>query len=190
MRASLGLPADVRVAGVVARLTRQKGHRYLFEALASSPALADVQLLVIGGGEEREALEQDAIAKGLSARVHFLGVRRDVGNLLAAMDVFVLPSLWEGLPLAMVLAMGAGVPVVASSVAGVPEVVDDGRTGLLVPPSDPRALGAALRRLFDDPALRERIGRQASLSVLPRFGIDRYVESMTSLYDTLLERVA
>jgi glycosyltransferase involved in cell wall biosynthesis len=190
MRASLGLAADVRVAAIVARLTRQKGHRHLFKALASSPALADVQLLVIGGGEEREALEQDAIAKGLSARVRFLGVRRDVGNLLGAIDVFVLPSLWEGLPLAMVHAMGAGVPVVASRVAGIPEVVDDGRTGLLVPPSDALALGAALTRMFDDPALRERIGHDGSLSVLQRFGVDRYVESMTSLYDTLLERVA
>ena len=190
MRASLGLPADARVAGVIARLTVQKGHRHLFQALASSPSLADVQLLVIGGGEESEALEKDAIAKGLSGRVHFLGPRRDLGNLLAAMDVFVLPSLWEGLPLSMVLAMSAGVPVVATRVAGIPEVVEDGRTGLLVPPADPLALGAALTRLFEDPLLRQRIGRDASLSVLPRFGIDRYVESMTSLYDTLLERVA
>jgi glycosyltransferase involved in cell wall biosynthesis len=189
-RASLGLPADAPVAGIVARLTRQKGHRDLFEALASSPKLADVQLLVIGGGEEREALEQEAISRGLSKRVHFLGVRRDVGNLLAAMDVFVLPSLWEGLPLAMVEAMGAGIPVVASRVAGIPEVVDDSRTGLLVPPSDPSALGAALTRLIEDPQLRQRIGGDGSLSVLPRFGIDRYVESITSLYDALLERVA
>ena len=190
MRASLGLAPDARVAGVIARLTEQKGHRYLFEALASSPALADVQLLVVGGGEEREALERVAAAKQLSTRVHFLGARRDLGNLLVAMDVFVLPSLWEGLPLAMVLAMGAGVPVVATCVAGIPEVVDDGQTGLLVPPRDASALGAALTRLFEDPRLCRRIGAEARASVLPRFGIDRYVESMTSLYDTLLERVA
>jgi glycosyltransferase involved in cell wall biosynthesis len=190
MRVSLGLPTDARVAGVIARLTRQKGHRHLFQALASFPSLADVQLLVIGGGEDSVALEQDATTKGLSGRVHFLGPRRDLGNLLAAMDVFVLPSLWEGLPLSMVLAMSAGVPVIATRVAGIPEVVEDGRTGLLVPPSDPVALGAALTRLFEDPLLRQRLGREASLSVLPRFGIDRYVESMTSLYDTLLERVA
>jgi glycosyltransferase involved in cell wall biosynthesis len=190
MRASLGLRTDARVAGVIARLTRQKGHRHLFQALASSPSLADVQLLVIGGGEDSVALEQDATTKGLSGRVHFLGPRRDLGNLLAAMDVFVLPSLWEGLPLSMVLAMSAGVPVIATRVAGIPEVVEDGRTGLLVPPSDPVSLGAALTRLFEDPLLRQRLGREASLSVLPRFGIDRYVESMTSLYDTLLERVA
>ena len=80
--------------------------------------------------------------------MHFPGPRRDLGNLLGAMDVFVLPSLWEGLPLSMVLAMGAGVPVVATAVAGVPEVVEAGRTGLLVPPGDATTLGAALTRLF------------------------------------------
>jgi glycosyltransferase involved in cell wall biosynthesis len=190
MRASLGLPADAMVAGVIARLTEQKGHRYLFDALASNPALSAVQLVVIGGGEERGRLERDAASNGLSARVHFLGPRRDLGNLLAAMDVFVLPSLWEGLPLSLVLAMGAGLPVVATAVAGVPEVVEDGRTGLLVPPRDPVALGRALARLIADAALRARIGEDARASVLPRFGIDRYVESVAALYDRLLPREA
>ena len=140
------------------------------------------------GGEQRDLLGRDVDSRGLSSRVHFLGPRRDLGNLLAAMDVFVLPSLWEGLPLSMVLAMGAGVPVVATAVAGIPEVVDDGRTGLLVPPADPRALGAALTRLFADRAFAERMGHDARAAVLPRFGIDRYVDSIVGLYDRLLER--
>ena len=80
------------------------------------------------------------------------------------------------------------VAVVATAVAGIPEVVEDGRTGLLVPPADADALGAALARLFGDAALRERLGRQARLSVLPRFGIDRYVESVVELYGTLLAK--
>jgi len=104
------------------------------------------------------------------------------------MDVFVLPSLWEGLPLSLVLAMGAGVPVVATAVAGVPEVVEDGRTGLLVPPADAAALGAALTRLFTDDASAQRMGHDARAAVLPRFGIDRYVDSIVGLYDRLLER--
>lgn len=187
MRTSLRLPSDARVAGVIARLTEQKGHRYLFEALASVPALSNVHLLVVGGGERRDALGRDVSAKGLSSRVHFLGPRRDLGNLLAAMDVFVLPSLWEGLPLSMVLAMGAGVPVVATRVAGIPEVVDDGRTGLLVPPRDAGALGEALARVCSDAQLRARIGAAARAAVLPRFGIDRYVDSIVGLYDRLLE---
>ena len=186
VRTALGVPADVPVAGVIARLTEQKGHRFLFDALASRPELSNVHLLVIGGGELRDALEQRAGVLGLTPRVHFLGARRDLGDLLAAMDVFVMPSLWEGLPLSMVLAMGAGVPVVATAVAGIPEVVDDGRTGLLVAPGDGVALGAALARLFTDGALRAQLGRDARASVLPRFGVDKYVESIVALYDRLL----
>ena len=188
IRASLSIPSDARVAGVIARLTEQKGHRYLFDALASHPALADIHLLVVGGGEQRDALGRDVDLKGLSSRVHFLGPRRDLGNLLAAMDVFVLPSLWEGLPLSMVLAMGAGVPVVATTVAGIPEVIDDGRTGLLVPPRDASALGRALARLLSDPNLHRQMSADARNAVLPRFGVDRYVDSVVALYDRLLSQ--
>ena len=188
MRASLGLPIDAPVAGIIARLTEQKGHRYLFEALASHPALAAVHLIVVGGGELHEALLRDVAARGLSSRVHFLGPRRDLGNLLAAMDVFVLPSLWEGLPLSMVLAMGAGVPVVSTRVAGIPEVVDDGRTGLLAAPADAGQFGAALAAMLSDAAFRARVAEAARASVLPRFGVDRYVEAVTGLYDRLLAK--
>jgi glycosyltransferase involved in cell wall biosynthesis len=186
MRRELGIPLVAPVAGVIARLTEQKGHRFLFEALASRPELADVHLLVVGGGDLADALQRRARDLGLAPRVHFLGPRRDLGDLLAAMDVFVMPSLWEGLPLSMVLAMGAGVPVVATAVAGIPEVVADGRTGLLVPPGDGAALGSALARLFTDEALCAQIGRDAPASVLPRFGVDKYVESIVTLYDRLL----
>jgi len=97
-----------------------------------------------------------------------------------------MPSLWEGLPLSMVLAMGAGLPVVATRVAGIPEVVQDGVTGVLVPPADVPALGSALARLSADPALRLSMGAAASAFVRPRFGIDGYVAAVTGLYDRLL----
>src|SRR5207247_7695263 len=126
---------------------------YLFEALARTAALARAHLIVAGDGELGAWLRDRAAALGLSARVHFLGVRRDVGNVLNASDVFVLPSLWEGLPLALVLAMGAGVPVVSTTVGGIPEIVEDGRTGLLVPPADSAELGRGLSRLLTDPEL-------------------------------------
>jgi len=190
MRASLAIPADAPVAGVIARLTEQKGHRYLLEALATAPGLSNVHLAIVGGGDLADDLVRDVAARGLESRVHFLGPRRDLGNLLAAMDVFVMPSLWEGLPLSLVLAMGAGVPVVATAVAGIPEVVVDGRTGLLVPPRDAGALGEALTRLFSDAAFRAQVGRDARAAVLPRFGIDRYVDSVVALYDRLLQREA
>jgi glycosyltransferase involved in cell wall biosynthesis len=190
MREALGIPADALVAGVIARLTEQKGHRHLLDALAATPGLDRVHLLAVGGGDRRDERGRRAEVLGLSPRVHFTGPRRDLGNLLGAMDVFVMPSLWEGLPLSLVLAMGAAVPVVASAVAGIPEVVDSGRTGLLVPPGDATALGAALSRVFGDPVFRHRIAVDGQASVLPRFGVARYVQAIVDLYDELLEKAA
>jgi glycosyltransferase involved in cell wall biosynthesis len=188
IRSRIGVPAEAIAAGVIARLTDQKGHGVLFDAIASTPALASLHLIVIGDGPLRASLEARAAALGLSPRVHFLGARRDLGDLLAAMDLFVLPSLWEGLPLSLVLAMGAALPVVSTTVAGIPEVVRDGSTGLLVPPGDAAALGAALARLVGSTGDRERTGAAAREFVLPRFGVDGYVTAMSSLYERLLAR--
>jgi glycosyltransferase involved in cell wall biosynthesis len=190
LRCRLGLPADALVAGVIARLTEQKGHSYLLEALARVPALAAMHLLVVGDGPLRADLEALASARGISGRVHFAGSRRDLGDLISVMDLFVLPSLWEGLPLAMVLAMGGRVPVVATAVAGIPEVVTDGVTGLLVAPADAEQLGRALARLAGDPVLRRRLGDAARAHVLPRFGVDGYVAAVSGLYEELLARRA
>jgi len=186
LRASAGVPADAPLAGIIARLTEQKAHRHLFDAMASTAGLAPLHLLVVGDGDLRDDLRARVERLGLSARVHFLGARRDLGNLLAAIDLFVMPSLWEGLPLSMVLAMGAGLPVVATRVAGIPEVVQDGVTGMLVPPADVTALGSAMARLISDPSLRRTLGAAAAAFVRPRFGVDRYVESVTGIYDRLL----
>jgi glycosyltransferase involved in cell wall biosynthesis len=185
LRRRLNLPEGALVAGVIARLTDQKGHSFLLESLANEPALARLHLVVIGDGPLRADLERQAAGRGLSARVSFLGSRRDLGDLLSVMDIFVLPSLWEGLPLSMVLAMGAGLPVVSTSVAGIPEVVQDGRTGLLVPPGDAAALGRALARLVGSADERRSLGEAAREYVLPRFGVDRYVASVVSTYDRL-----
>jgi glycosyltransferase involved in cell wall biosynthesis len=185
MREALGIPPDALVAGTIGRLTEQKGHRYLLDAIAA-PELAAIHLLVVGGGELLDDLVRRTRASGTSDRVHFAGARRDLGNLLGAMDVFVMPSLWEGLPLSLVLAMGAGLPVVATSVAGMPEVIDDGRTGVLVPPGDSAALASALARLFNQPRSRARMAHDGRQAVLPRFGVDQYVNSVVALYDRLL----
>ena len=186
MRRSLGIPAEAPLAGIIARLTEQKAHRVLFEAMARHAALAGVHLLVVGDGELRDDLRRRVESLGLQARVHFAGARRDLGNVLASIDVFVMPSLWEGLPLSLVLAMGAGLPVVATAVAGIPEVVANGERGLLVAPGDVDGLGAALARVFGDAAERTRLGDAARAFVRPRFGVDNYVSSVTALYDRLL----
>ncbi len=185
-RSSVGVPQDVPVAGIIARLTAQKAHQVLFDAIAHDPGLARLHLLVVGDGELRGALAASAATLRIQDRVHFLGARRDLGNILASVDLFAMPSYWEGLPLSMVLAMGAGLPVVASRVAGIPEVVTDGVSGLLVTPGDTADLAAALNRLVHDDTLRVRLGQEACAFVRPRFGVDGYVASMSALYDRLL----
>lgn len=185
-RAGIGAPNDAPLAGIIARLTEQKAHRVLFEAMASRPDLASLHLLVVGDGELRDELRRRVEQLNLTARVHFAGARRDLGNVLAAIDMFVMPSLWEGLPLSLVLAMGAGLPVVASRVAGIPEVVADGSTGLLVSPGDVTQLAGAMARLVSQDALRRQLGAAARAFARPRFGADGYIASMTALYDRLL----
>jgi glycosyltransferase involved in cell wall biosynthesis len=186
VRAGFGVPLDAPLAGIIARLTEQKAHTHLFQAMATTNGLEQLHLLVVGDGHLREPLEKQTVDLGINDRIHFLGARRDLGNILSAIDLFVMPSLWEGLPLSMVLAMGAGLPVVATRVAGIPEVVHDGETGVLIPPADSTALGAALVKLVRDSELRARIGSAARAFALPRFGVDGYVASITSLYDRLL----
>jgi glycosyltransferase involved in cell wall biosynthesis len=131
-------------------------------------------------------LQHEARDLGIESRVHFLGPRRDLGDLLAAMDVFVMPSLWEGLPLSMILAMGAALPVVATEVAGIPEVVIDGKTGWLAPAGNSLALATALADVFADRERASRVGKAARDYVLPRFGVERYVDSVVGLYDELV----
>ena len=185
-RASVGVPADVPVAGIIARLTEQKAHQVLFDAIAHDAGLSKLHLLVVGDGELRSSLTASAATLRIQDRVHFLGARRDLGNILAAIDLFAMPSYWEGLPLSMVLAMGAGLPVVASRVAGIPEVVKDGVSGLLVAPGDVADLAAALNRIVHDDTLRVLLGQEARAFVRPRFGVDGYVKSVSALYDRLL----
>jgi glycosyltransferase involved in cell wall biosynthesis len=185
-RDALGIPKDAITAGIIARLTKQKAHRVLFEAMAQHAGLEQLHLLVVGDGELRDDLQRRSEALGLGPRVHFAGARRDLGNILGAIDFFVMPSLWEGLPLSLVLAMGAGLPVVATRVAGIPEVVQHDVSGLLVDAGDSAALGREMFRLVENESLRRSLGSRARDLVLPRFGFDRYIDSITSLYDRLL----
>lgn len=186
MRRTLGIADDVPVAGIIARLTEQKAHSVLFDAMAATPAMAALHVIVVGDGELRDRLRAQTEELGIAQRVHFLGARRDLGNLLGAVDIFVMPSLWEGLPLSMVLAMGAGLPVVATRVAGIPEVVQPDVTGLLVAAGDAGELGRAIGRLVTDRPLAARLGAAARAFVRPRFGVDGYVKAVTDLYDRLL----
>jgi glycosyltransferase involved in cell wall biosynthesis len=186
VRRAIGIPESALTIAIIARLTEQKAHRVLFDALASSEALKDVHVLVVGDGELRDELRRRAASIDDGRRIHFVGPRRDLGNLLAASDIFAMPSLWEGLPLSLVLAMGAGLPVVATRVAGIPEVVEHERTGLLVDPGQATPLAQSLSLLAHDAAMRARLGAAAREFVRPRFGAEGYVNAVTGLYDSLL----
>ena len=151
-RRELGLPDDARVAIFVGRLARQKGLDVLLRAMAEiacdPPAL---HLLAVGEGPDRAKLERLARRLGLAERVHFLGRRGDVPRLLKSADLCVIPSRWEGLSLVLLEAMAAGVPMVATRVAGSEEVIEHEKNGLLVPPKDARAMADAMRGVLDDP---------------------------------------
>jgi glycosyltransferase involved in cell wall biosynthesis len=166
-----------------ARLDAQKGHRTLFEAIAQVP---DAVFVLAGEGPEREPLEALAAQLGIGERVRFLGRREDVPHLLAACDVFALPSLYEGSSLAVLEAMAAGAPVVSSAIGGTDELVEDGSSGLLVPPGDSAALAAALRRMLGDPELRKELAARARERVERDLTRERMAARVTGVYRELL----
>src|SRR5207247_1768501 len=140
-RRSLGLPQQGPLIGAVGRLSPEKGQNVLLQALPSVlAAFPQAACVLAGEGPARAALEAEARRLGIGDRVVFLGLRRDVPMVLAALDLFVQPSIYEGFGLSLLEAMAAGLPVVASRVGGIPELIEDGRTGLLVPPQDSMAL--------------------------------------------------
>jgi glycosyltransferase involved in cell wall biosynthesis len=182
LRASLA-GGDSPIVLTVARLDSQKGHEVLLRAVAETPS---VRLVLAGEGPERERLETLVSGLGLGPRVLFLGSRTDVPELLAASDVFVLPSLFEGSPLAVLEAMAAMKPVVATAIGGTDELIVDGESGLLVPPADPRALAAALRQLIADRRLGTRLGQNARERVEQRFSAAAMAERVSQVYEGLL----
>jgi len=171
------LRSDGPLVGNVARLAPQKDHRTLIEAARLVP---EAEFVVAGDGELREQLERQAEG----SRVRFLGARDDVPEILASLDVFAFPSLFEGLCVAVIEAQAAGVPVVATPVGGIRETVVDGETGLIVPTRDPVALAAAIRRLLEDRPAAEAMAAEAKRRVRERFSVARMVEETLRIYGT------
>ena len=179
----LGLPAHARTVGVAASLIARKGHRFLLEALKNVEAqVGPIHALFAGEGELEDELRAHARELGLAERVHFLGFRRDIVDVVCAMDAFVLPSLKEGLSIAVMEAMALEKPVVCSRIAGLPEVVRDGQTGILVPPGDALALQNALEKLFADANLRRTLGRNARRFLEDHFDQGACLDSMESYF--------
>lgn len=189
-RAGLGISAEAFVVGTVGRLDPVKAQTQLVEAFArlhsSGEEGTKALLFIVGEGPERPRLEALVRERGLEGAVRLVGARADVPTLLAAFDVFALPSRNEGVSIAILEAMASGLPVVATRVGGNPEVVDDGRTGLLVEASDAEALAAAFACYRDDAALARRHGAAGRVRLQAEFSLERMVARYRRLYDDVL----
>lgn len=182
----LNLPDDAALIGMVCRLTEQKGITYALQAFARlKDEFPAAHLLIAGDGPLRTALEREAAP--LKNRVHFLGWRDDTALLMAALDIFLVPSLWEGFGLVFLEAMAQAVPILATNVSAIPEIIVDGETGLLVPPRDVDALTESLHRLLSDKPLRQYMGLQGQDRLETQFSAAKMVDETAALYYTLLD---
>lgn len=177
------LGASTTVVGTVGRLVARKGHADLLHAWARvQQSVPDSHLLVVGYGPERDSLAELAAILGVSDSVTFTGRREDVPELLATMDVFVFPSHWEGHPGALLEAMAAGLPIVATRIDGNRDLLTDGRTGVLVPPRDPVGLAHALTSLCTDPEFAATIGNHAQSEAFEEYTVETMVDRFESVY--------
>ena len=182
MRAGLGFTPQDHVMTMVGTFKRQKGHVHLLDAAASvAGQLADLQIVLVGDGELVEDVRASVAALGLRGRVRLLGTRRDVPELLAASDSFVLPSLWEGLPVALVEAMASRLPVIATNVSGTSQVMVAGVTGWIVPPGDAGALARAILELVSDP-VRASAMAEAAAARAAGFSAQALAEQLVALF--------
>jgi glycosyltransferase involved in cell wall biosynthesis len=193
LRHSLGVEKSDPLLLTVARLKPQKGHTYLLDAIPKILEAVPKALFVFAGdGPLREELQAKALALGIEPAVRFLGVYTEISQLLQVSDVFVLPSLWEGLPVAMLEAMLAGIPIVATEVEGVEEVVQNGENGLLVPPGDPEALSRTLIQLLQDRQSSveynrlEQLGAAGKATIVTEYTAERMCRKYENLFNSRL----
>jgi glycosyltransferase involved in cell wall biosynthesis len=189
LRRELGLAPDDRIVLAVGNLYAVKGHEQLIEALALVPASVRAHVVIAGRGELAESLAARASALGVSERLHLLGLRGDIPNLLAAADLFVQPSLEEGLPIAILEAMFAGRAIVASDVGEIGTALGEG-SGLVVPPGDPAALAASILRVLDHPLEAAALGACASRRATSVYGLDSMVARYAHIYGRALRHAA
>lgn len=186
---SCGLPADSIILLNVARLSPQKGLVYALRALpAIRKRFPSAHLVSVGATTDprwTEQLEREATELGVKDHFHVMGARRDVTDFLRACDVFIFPSLYEGLGIALIEAMAAGCACVASSAGPIPEVISDGEDGILVPPADSDAIAAAVCRLLEDESERLRLGTAASKTAFSRFQPQQSADALTRIYESV-----
>ena len=186
-KALLGLDPDRPVIGTVGRLEEQKGHRYLVQAARQVlDARPDAQFLIVGDGPLRPELTDLAEELGIHEQIRFAGFRTDYVRYMEAMDIGVMPSLWEGYSLSMLEFMALGKPMVVSDHPTFTEALTDGETALVTAMRDSEALATAILRLLHDPALAARLGQAICQGVREQYGIERLVDEMMELYDEMI----
>jgi glycosyltransferase involved in cell wall biosynthesis len=183
-----GLKSDDVLIGTVCRLIEQKGISFGLQAFVRlADSFPNARLIIVGDGVLRPTLENEAQALGIGHRVYFLGWRTDIPSIMAALDVFLVPSLWEGFGLVLLEAMAQATPIIASAVSAIPEIVVHGETGLLVPPHDVDALAEALTHLLSDKPLRQHMGLLGKDRLETHFSAARMVDQTVELYEMLLK---
>ena len=182
VRKEFTLSTDTLLVLAVGGLHARKGHDVLIRALADLDQVPCWRLIIAGQGPEMDRLQGLAESEGVAERVELVGQREDIPDLQAAADIFVMPSLWEGLPLAVLEAMLAGTPVIASRISGIPEAIRDEEEGLLVPPGDVMALRQAMVRLMADETTRSRLAKKGQERALRDFTIRRMADDYEELY--------
>jgi glycosyltransferase involved in cell wall biosynthesis len=187
IRESLGIRPDALIIGAVGSLTSEKGHQYLLRA---APKVIEniprALFLFVGDGPERTRLGNMSSQLGIRDKVFFAGIRKDIPEILSILDVFVLPSLKEGLPMALLEAQAAKVPTVASNVGAIPDVMKDGVTGILAPPKDFEAIGQAIIRILSDQNAAFKMAGKGFEIVRDNFSSERMADKYLSVYWVLL----
>jgi glycosyltransferase involved in cell wall biosynthesis len=189
VRMEFNIPSSVPVIGIVGRLVHQKGHKYLLEAMVRIKArFPGSLLLIVGDGPLKGELTAYATAQGLGEDVIFAGSRMDIPDLLAAIDIFVFPSFREGLGNALLEAMAAGKPIIATDIAPMREIINSAEVGILVPPKDSGALASAIEVLMSDSVRAEALGSAARSRALSFFDIKNTVNNYTGLFEDIMRR--
>jgi len=189
LKKELGLNKSQPIIGFVGNLSKQKGLMYLIEAMnVLRPRYPDLCCLIIGDGPEGDNLKRKITEYNLSGNFKFLGQRYDTPNLLHLMTIFVLPSLWEGLPQVVIEAMAASCPVIATDVDGTPEIITHEHDGWLIPPANAEELRTAIETLLDNEALRKKMAANGYLTVKDKFSVNTMVSNYDTLYQSYCNR--
>ncbi len=190
VRSQYGITPNQLVIGTVANLFPRKGYEYLIQALAEiNQRKPGIHCLIVGEGDEiyRSRLLDMVQKNGLEKVVTFAGFQQDVPSYIAAMDVFVLPSVMEGFGIVLLEAMAMGKPIIATTVGGIPEIVEDQTTGILVPPKDSSAIAQKIIYLLENPSVREKLGQAGRARVLERFSVQRMASQLQDIYGELMK---